>query len=218
MSEQPALTDLFYRGFLVLGNEGRIAIKALVLNDAVPDANFSLPPYRAEEFTPGGWSGVMNANGLNVLRFKSKPGACITDIETAKAIAKHWNSCFTSKIDQNAAAPAVAADQEIIHRRIKELESSVGTFHCTTSGYLEAEIWLKDIAARINKEKAKLSPPTRAHARVDDKPEPEPHIDVIPSYLLASAKVMLHGEAYGLVRDGACNQTYHAVPIVAKSF
>ena len=60
--------------------------------DAAPANDFARPPYRAELFSKdSGWSGVMNATGFNCLTFKSKPGAVITDFETAQMIAEHWN-------------------------------------------------------------------------------------------------------------------------------
>lgn len=34
----------------------------------------------------------MNANGINCLTFKSKPGAVITDYNTAQQIAEKWNA------------------------------------------------------------------------------------------------------------------------------
>ena len=63
-----------------------------IVDDATPAQYFKSPPYRAELFSKdGGWSGVMNAQGVNVLTFKSKPGAVITSIEIAEQIAAKWN-------------------------------------------------------------------------------------------------------------------------------
>ena len=62
------------------------------VDDAEPAKYFNLPPYRAELFNEqSGWAGVMNKSGTNCLTFKSKPGAVITDFETACLIAKKWN-------------------------------------------------------------------------------------------------------------------------------
>lgn len=59
---------------------------------ATPAQHFAHPPYRAELFNPkSGWSGVMNANGLNVLTFTDKPGAVVTDYQSAQLIAERWN-------------------------------------------------------------------------------------------------------------------------------
>ncbi len=60
------------------------------IDDARPAEHFALGPYRAENFYQG-VSGVMNRNGINCLTFKSKPGAVLTDYETALAIADRWN-------------------------------------------------------------------------------------------------------------------------------
>lgn len=62
-----------------------------LLEDATPNPHFARPPYRAEEFTPKGWAGVMNVHGVNCLTFKSKPGAVCTNMANAKQIADHWN-------------------------------------------------------------------------------------------------------------------------------
>lgn len=60
---------------------------------AVPAKHFAIPPYRAELFNPKtGWSGVMNAHGLNVLTFPDNPGAVITSFEDAQRIADEWNA------------------------------------------------------------------------------------------------------------------------------
>lgn len=57
-----------------------------------PNPHFAVSPYRAELFNEKtGWSGVMNAHGINCLIFPDKPGAVITDYETAKALAEEWN-------------------------------------------------------------------------------------------------------------------------------
>ena len=59
---------------------------------AMPNKHFANPPYRAELFyEKSGWSGVMNAQGVNCLTFPSKPGAVVTDYESAKKIAEVWN-------------------------------------------------------------------------------------------------------------------------------
>ena len=63
-----------------------------LVTDAVPAQAFARGPYRAELFdAQSQWAGVMNANGVNCLTFKSQPGAVVTDFETAKAIANRWN-------------------------------------------------------------------------------------------------------------------------------
>ena len=63
-----------------------------ITGDAVPSKHFAIGPYRAELFSDvSGWAGVMNSHGVNCLTFKSKPGATVTDYETAKLIAEHWN-------------------------------------------------------------------------------------------------------------------------------
>jgi hypothetical protein len=60
--------------------------------NARPAQHFALPPYRAELFSErSGWAGVMNRNGFNCLTFPDKPGAVVTDYETAKRIADDWN-------------------------------------------------------------------------------------------------------------------------------
>ena len=61
------------------------------LETAVPAKHFAHPPYTAEEFTPGGWAGVMNAVGVNALTFSNAPGRVVTDFESAKGIAANWN-------------------------------------------------------------------------------------------------------------------------------
>jgi hypothetical protein len=62
------------------------------IDDAIPAEYFANPPYRAELLSEkSGWAGVMNKAGFNCLRFKSKPGAVITNLETAEAIAEKWN-------------------------------------------------------------------------------------------------------------------------------
>jgi len=66
---------------------------AAVVDDAIPAEHFAHPPYMAELFSEKyGWAGVMNRNGFNCLRFKSKPGAVITNLATAEAIAGKWNN------------------------------------------------------------------------------------------------------------------------------
>ncbi len=63
------------------------------VEDAVPARFFAHPPYTAELFSKdSAWSGVMNSMGMNVLTFRSKPGAVITSFETAQKIAAKWNS------------------------------------------------------------------------------------------------------------------------------
>lgn len=65
---------------------------------AAPAAHFALPPYRAELLNAkSGWAGVMNRDdGLNVLTFPDKPGAVVTDYESAKLIAQDWNNMNNS--------------------------------------------------------------------------------------------------------------------------
>lgn len=66
---------------------------------ATPNPHFALPPYRAEEFVPGGWAGVMNAHGVNCLTFTNKPGRVCTDIKTAQLLADRWNSAHKIPLD-----------------------------------------------------------------------------------------------------------------------
>lgn len=58
--------------------------------NAIPAKHFAIPPYKAEMVGPS-WAGVMNAQGFNCLTFPDKPGAIVTDLATAEAIAKEWN-------------------------------------------------------------------------------------------------------------------------------
>jgi len=59
---------------------------------AIPNKHFANPPYRAELFCEkSGWSGVMNAQGVNCLTFPNDLGAVVTDYESAKKIAEVWN-------------------------------------------------------------------------------------------------------------------------------
>ena len=59
---------------------------------ARPAEYFAHGPYRAELINKeNGWSGVMNSNGINCLTFTEKPGAVITDYESACRIADEWN-------------------------------------------------------------------------------------------------------------------------------
>ena len=63
---------------------------------AVPNPHFAKPPYRAELFyAKSGWAGVMNADGVNALTFPHKPGAVVTDFESAKKIAEAWNGAHS---------------------------------------------------------------------------------------------------------------------------
>ena len=63
------------------------------LSQATPAKHFDFPPYRAELFSQrSGWAGVMNANGVNCLTFKSKPGEVVTSMEHAIQIATLWNT------------------------------------------------------------------------------------------------------------------------------
>ena len=62
--------------------------------DAVPAQHFAIPPYKpfpARDDMPEGWHGVANATGLNVLTFKSAPGAVFTSKAGAHEIADRWN-------------------------------------------------------------------------------------------------------------------------------
>ena len=66
--------------------------ECLDTSEAFPDPFFAKPPYKAALFNEkSGWSGVMNANGVNCLRFRSKPGAVVTDFATAQKIATKFN-------------------------------------------------------------------------------------------------------------------------------
>ncbi len=59
---------------------------------AVPARYFANPPYRAELINEKtGWAGVMNKDGINCLTFADKPGAVVTDYESARRIAEEWN-------------------------------------------------------------------------------------------------------------------------------
>lgn len=63
-----------------------------IISNAKPSEYLALPPYVAELLYEGsGWAGVMNKNGVNCLTFTNKPGAVVTDFETAKLIADKWN-------------------------------------------------------------------------------------------------------------------------------
>lgn len=67
-------------------------VEADLVAEARPAKWFAMPPYRAEWFShPGGWAGVMNAQGVNCLTFRSKPGAVITSLAVAQEIAERWN-------------------------------------------------------------------------------------------------------------------------------
>lgn len=61
-----------------------------ILADAKPAANFARPPYRVENFS-NGFATILNADGINCLTFFSKPGAVLTDINSAITIANKWN-------------------------------------------------------------------------------------------------------------------------------
>ena len=62
------------------------------VDDAVPSKYFAHPPYRAEQFRSDiDTAGVMNANGINCLTFKSRPGSVLAGFETYKKIAEKWN-------------------------------------------------------------------------------------------------------------------------------
>lgn len=60
--------------------------------DARPAPGFAAPPYRAELLSAASaWAGLMNASGFNCLTFRGKPGAVITNLDMAHAIAEKWN-------------------------------------------------------------------------------------------------------------------------------
>jgi len=62
------------------------------VRDAEPSPHFAKPPYKAELLGgPYEWAGVVNANGVNVLNFRSKPGAVVSSIKTCTLIARRWN-------------------------------------------------------------------------------------------------------------------------------
>lgn len=61
------------------------------ITNAVPVKSLAVPPYQAEKFS-NQWSGVMNANGVNCLTFPGKPGAVVTDHDSAIRIAVEWNN------------------------------------------------------------------------------------------------------------------------------
>ena len=66
------------------------------IRDAVPNRHFNVAPFRAELFstnkrTGATSAGVISAQGINCLKFKSRPGAVLTNFETAKKIADIWN-------------------------------------------------------------------------------------------------------------------------------
>lgn len=64
-----------------------------VVDDAVPAQHFNKNSFRAECFRKDiDLSGVMNRDGVNCLTFKSKPGAVLTNMETAQRIAEKWNA------------------------------------------------------------------------------------------------------------------------------
>ena len=60
-----------------------------------PAKYFDIPPYRAELFSEkSGWSGVMNAHGVNCLTFVKNGtviGTTVTSFERAQKIANDWN-------------------------------------------------------------------------------------------------------------------------------
>lgn len=65
--------------------------------DAQPAKHFAFRPYTAHH--SGGdndWWYVANKDGLNVLTFKSNPGAVFTSEQAAKEIADHWNKVSDS--------------------------------------------------------------------------------------------------------------------------
>ena len=63
-----------------------------MISTAFVDENLAHPPYRAELFSAlSGWSGVSNKFGINVLRFSDKPGAVVTDFDSAIQIAENFN-------------------------------------------------------------------------------------------------------------------------------
>lgn len=68
-------------------------MNADTINDAKPAEFLNKGPFRAELFNEKtGWAGVMNAQGVNCLTFKSKPGAVVAEFETCKIIAEKWNA------------------------------------------------------------------------------------------------------------------------------
>lgn len=68
-----------------------------IVRDAIPAKHFASPPYQAVKYNESKdlkhtVAGVENRNGINVLTFNSKPGAVLTTIELAEAIAAAWNA------------------------------------------------------------------------------------------------------------------------------
>lgn len=59
--------------------------------NAIPNKHFAIPPYKAVRYS-NDFSGIENAQKLNVLTFTDKPGAKFTSYENAVKIAQEWNS------------------------------------------------------------------------------------------------------------------------------
>jgi hypothetical protein len=70
------------------------------ISSAEPSPYFAKPPYTAfamNDKEPNGLHGIYNAQGINCLRFKDKPGAICTTKENAIALAESWNGLATPK-------------------------------------------------------------------------------------------------------------------------
>lgn len=63
--------------------------RARMLDDARITPGFAVPPYSVETYPIGAC--IVNSQGMNVLRFKSKPGAKFTSPEAAELICAQWN-------------------------------------------------------------------------------------------------------------------------------
>lgn len=69
-------------------------IDELIAHDADRNPYLAVPPYSAWSAPKGGanWHAVLNAHGINCLRFKSTPGAVFTNSRSAaELIAAKWN-------------------------------------------------------------------------------------------------------------------------------
>lgn len=66
------------------------------MDDAYCDQNYRSPPYKAEVVTRYGWACVLNAQGINVLRFRSKPGAVFAPLDECEALALQWNNAIVA--------------------------------------------------------------------------------------------------------------------------
>ncbi len=73
-----------------LTNIKRYYIDKIMALNPVPNKHFAVKPYRAELFAYDN-AGVMNANGINCLTCKLKPGAVLSSYVVCLYLAKLWN-------------------------------------------------------------------------------------------------------------------------------